>query len=341
MSFRSTAATRPRRRYGLRATLALTLLLGASIGTAQAASPPPSVTPAATSSFASFDDADGGTLDGSSFSVTYDFELPPLASDPVVVNTNLSLPFFDPPGSATQPALDLPIANGAVVIAFDSPITNFSLYLRALRFANNGNGGPQSYNLVTTGSGAWTFLSGAGVINGNNLSTSFPSINGVITFVGTLTEVRIETVGDCLCRGDRYVLGLASVDAEVGAPTVTSVSPTEGPAEGGTTITVQGTGFGSGTSATIGGAACGELTVISETEFSCVTPAGTLGTADLVVTALGGSVTSAGAFTYVDPPGPGPDPGPGPGPGPGPSPGPAPGPNPSPDPTLVTPSFTG
>ncbi len=311
---------RARQRRRLRASLATAVLLAVTVGTAEAA-PFPTATPAATATFADFTDADGGTLDGIGFSMTYDFVQPPSSLPPDVVGQNLDSPSYDPPGSADQPALSLPAAEGAVVITFDSPVTNFSLYPIFMRLADSS--GPESYNLVATGSGVWTVLSGDGVLNGTNLTSTEDFISGVITFAGTVSEVRIETLGTVSVPGSIYGLGFATVDAEVAAPTVASVTPNEGPIAGGTILTIEGSGFGPGTSARIGGAACTEVTVISETEFTCVTPAGTAGAADLVVTTLGGSTTSEGAFTYTASPGPGPTPGP------------------SPGPTPVTPSFTG
>jgi len=313
---------RARRRRGLRASLAVAVLLAVSVGTAEAA-PFPTATPAATATFANFTDADGGTLDGVGFSMTYDFVQPSSSLPPDVLGQSLDTPDYDPPGSSDQPALRLPAAEGAVVITFDSPVTNFSLYPVFMRLTNSS--GPESYNLVATGSGAWTVLSGDGVLNGTNLTSTGDFISGVITFAGTVSEVRIETLGSIAVPGSIYGLGLATVDGEVAAPTVASVSPNEGPTAGGTILTIEGSGFGPGTSATIGGAPCTEVSVISETAFTCVAPAGTVGAADLIVTTLGGSVTSTGAFTYTASPGPDPDPGPAP----------------SPDPAPVTPSFTG
>lgn len=49
---------------------------------------------------------------------------------------------------------------------------------------------------------------------------------------------------------------------------------------------------------TIGGAAVTNLVVVSDTEITATTPAGTEGAADVVVTTDGGSDTLVGGFTY-------------------------------------------
>jgi uncharacterized repeat protein (TIGR02543 family) len=84
------------------------------------------------------------------------------------------------------------------------------------------------------------------------------------------------------------------------APTLASVTPAAGPVGGGTTLTLTGTGFVSGTTVTVGGAVCGALNIVSATSITCVTPAGSAGIQDVIVSNAGGSVT--GAFTYDNAP---------------------------------------
>ncbi|MEE1764420.1 phage tail tube protein [Streptomyces sp. SP18BB07] len=83
------------------------------------------------------------------------------------------------------------------------------------------------------------------------------------------------------------------------APTISTVTPSTGPTAGGTTITVVGTNLDSATAVTVGGAAGTGLVVVDETELTVITPAGTTGAKDVVVTTAGGSVTKTGGFTYA------------------------------------------
>jgi hypothetical protein len=84
------------------------------------------------------------------------------------------------------------------------------------------------------------------------------------------------------------------------APTVTGVSPAAGPQAGGTLVTVTGTGFTGATAVDFGMTAGTNLTVISPTELTVDSPAGT-GVVDVTVIApSGNSATSAAdKFTYV------------------------------------------
>lgn len=83
------------------------------------------------------------------------------------------------------------------------------------------------------------------------------------------------------------------------APTIDDVSPATGPAGGGTSITITGTGFQSGLTVTVGGATA-TVGTVSATSITATTPAGSAGAKNVVVTNPDSqSVTSAGAFTYT------------------------------------------
>ena len=100
--------------------------------------------------------------------------------------------------------------------------------------------------------------------------------------------------------------GRLDADAAIGAagscgvPTVTSVTPPGGPAGGGTTVTIGGTGFTGATVVAFGATAAAGFSVDSDTSITATSPAGS-GTVHVTVTTPGGtSVTSsADQFTYV------------------------------------------
>ncbi|MFD6281629.1 IPT/TIG domain-containing protein [Streptomyces sp. NPDC060209] len=88
----------------------------------------------------------------------------------------------------------------------------------------------------------------------------------------------------------------------VDAPNVTTVAPTSGPTSGGTGVTITGTNLGTTESVTFDGNTA-PFSVVNSTTVSAVTPPGTAGAVDVVVTNTAGSDTAAGAFTYVAAPG--------------------------------------
>ena len=85
-------------------------------------------------------------------------------------------------------------------------------------------------------------------------------------------------------------------------PTITSVEPDTGSTDGGTSITIIGTGFQSGATVTIGGAAA-TVTSLVATRIVAVTSPRSPGAADVTITNPQlQSDTAPGAFTYVRPP---------------------------------------
>lgn len=92
----------------------------------------------------------------------------------------------------------------------------------------------------------------------------------------------------------------ACVQRQLQTPTVKKVSPKTGPKAGGTAVTITGTGFLGSVSVKFGGVASPEVTVNSSTSITAVSPAGSPGTVDVVVTAAGGSsaVTKKDHFKY-------------------------------------------
>ena len=87
-------------------------------------------------------------------------------------------------------------------------------------------------------------------------------------------------------------------------PILSTVSPGSGPTTGGTVITLTGSNFTGATAITVGGTACASFTVISDTEATCITPAGNAGEASVLVTTPGGTNAANSLFSYSDPPGP-------------------------------------
>ncbi|MBJ2143629.1 IPTL-CTERM sorting domain-containing protein [Delftia acidovorans] len=108
-------------------------------------------------------------------------------------------------------------------------------------------------------------------------------------------DVRITTVGgtSATSAADQFTY--------VAAPTVTSVSPTAGPAAGGTSVVITGTNLSGATAVTFGATAATGFTVNSATQITATAPAGSPGTVDVRVTTTGGTSATGAAdqFTYV------------------------------------------
>ena len=91
------------------------------------------------------------------------------------------------------------------------------------------------------------------------------------------------------------------------APTVTSITPDNGPTSGNTLVTITGTNFRTGATVTIGGFAATNVTVVNATTITAMTPLGPaneqLADKDVVVTNSDATKgTLAGGFDYTRPP---------------------------------------
>ena len=86
----------------------------------------------------------------------------------------------------------------------------------------------------------------------------------------------------------------------IAAPTVTGLSPTSGPAAGGTLVTITGTNFTGASVVDFGTTVATDVTVVSSTEITADSPAGS-GVVDVTVTTPGGTspTSSADKFTYI------------------------------------------
>ncbi|MEY4173189.1 MAG: hypothetical protein RI900_354, partial [Actinomycetota bacterium] len=90
----------------------------------------------------------------------------------------------------------------------------------------------------------------------------------------------------------------------IGAPSIDSISPSQGPASGGTLVSIWGVNFGDLSSivVTIGGVPATNLVMTSFDRIQVTAPPGTAGAKPVVLSSVGGSATVASGFTYVSSP---------------------------------------
>jgi IPT/TIG domain len=89
--------------------------------------------------------------------------------------------------------------------------------------------------------------------------------------------------------------------ADGSAPVITGISPADGPAAGGTRVTLTGVGFTGATQVLFGGVAGTDLRVIGDTSLTVVTPSGadTGGSVSVAVVGPNGTSTVAPTYRYV------------------------------------------
>ncbi len=129
--------------------------------------------------------------------------------------------------------------------------------------------------------------------------------------LSTPTETTTPTVTHTFAVGGTYVVALTVFAADgtsigtarsvsVGslpAPTISKLSPKSGPAGGGTSVTITGTGFTGATSVRFGTASA-SFTINSSTSITATAPASSSATVDVTVTGPHGTSATSGADRF-------------------------------------------
>ena len=220
------------------------------------------------------------------------------------VNSDTQITAVSPVGSAgtVDITVTTPCATSATSIADEFTYTG-TLPPPTVT-AINPTHGPETGGTAVTITGT-NFVSGTGLAAYMG-ATSYPCTN--VTFVSSTT---ITAVTPAHPTGTTTV-GIKNPDGQQGfsstplytydpapAPTVTSLSVTSGPVEGGTSVTITGTNF-TGATVVAFGAASANFIVVSAVQITATSPAHVSGVVDVTVTTPNGtSATSlADKFTY-------------------------------------------
>jgi sugar lactone lactonase YvrE len=160
---------------------------------------------------------------------------------------------------------------------------------------NSGPGGGATAVAIT----GTQLMDASAVRFGSNEASSFTvnsatSITAVAPPGSGAVDITVSTPGGTSANTatDRFTYG----------PTITKISPTTGSGNGGTSVTVTGTGFKEVSGVKFGSSNATSFAVSSETSITAVSPAGS-GIVDVTVTnPIGTSPTSVGdRFTYIPP----------------------------------------
>ena len=145
------------------------------------------------------------------------------------------------------------------------------------------------------------FLSGSTVKIGTTTPTSVDRISE--------TEISAVTAAESTVGEDEVIVKDAGGESNktikfkyIEVPTVTGVAPAKGPTTGGTEIVITGTGFTSASTVKVGGVAATGVSFKSATELKAKTPAGSVGSDEVVVSNEAGASTTNGTFEYETPP---------------------------------------
>jgi hypothetical protein len=114
----------------------------------------------------------------------------------------------------------------------------------------------------------------------------------------------VSCTDPAVCTTVGYRAGRTLIESENGdAPFISAISPSSGPKSGGTAVTITGSGFTGATNVAFGTAPALDVTVVSDTEITAVSPSAAPGVHNVYVTSPSGTnlPTTTDHFTYLGP----------------------------------------
>ena len=232
------------------------------------------------------------TITGTNFATGATVTFGGTAATNVVVVSSTSITATTPAGSAGAVTVTVTVGGQS-----GSLTSGFTYAVIPTVSSVSPNSGPTGGGTAVTISGT-NFATGAMVTFGGTAATNVVVVSSTsITATapagsaGAVTvTVTVSGHSGSLTNGFTYAV----------APTVSGVSPNSGSTAGGTAVTITGTNFATGATVTVGGAAATSVVVVSGTQITATTPAGSAGAVTVTVTNLGAQSGSlASAFTYV------------------------------------------
>ena len=161
---------------------------------------------------------------------------------------------------------------------------------------------------VTTSSGPIAGGTAVTIIGTNLTDTSSVMFGGIAgtsvtvmsdTSVTVVTPARAAGAVDMVLTTPGGLVNIASGFRYVVAPRIKRLTPSSGPATGGTTVTLTGTNLTDSSSVMFGVGAGVSILNVDASSVTVVTPPKEAGSVDVVLTTSGGSATYTGGFTYV------------------------------------------
>ncbi len=232
----------------------------------------------------------GVTITGSNFTGTTGVTIGGAAASGVMVVNDTTITATTPAGAAGPASVVVTTGLGS-----NGPNTLYTYFPLPTVTAISPTGGPVAggQGVTITGTG---FTGATGVTIGGTAATGITVVNSTTITATTpahaagAASVVVTTPGGSNTANTLY--------SYFAIPTVAAINPTGGPVAGGQSVTITGTGFTGATGVTIGGTAAMGVTVVNDTTITATTPAGSAGTASVVVTTPGGSNTANTLYTY-------------------------------------------
>lgn len=198
-----------------------------------------------------------------------------------------------------------------VALAFtpdQAPVARLSVTRAPIGFETTFDASASTIAFGSISQFLWDFGDGTTDVTGSPTTTHTytsgshtASVTAVSTFGTTFGRV---FTGQTVMKNGSFAARATALGslADLGAPVVSQVTPTNGLIAGGTSVTILGAGFTGATQVTFGGQAAGSVVVNGDNSISAITPAGIApGFVDVVVTNPVGvsAVTTVSRFRYL------------------------------------------
>ena len=232
------------------------------------------------------------TITGTNFAAGATVTFGSTAATNVVVASATQITATVPAGSAGAVTVTITNSNGLS----GSLASAFTYVVPPTVSGVSPNSGSTAGGTAVTITGA-NFVAGATVTFGSSAATNVVVVSATqITATTPAGSAGAVTVTVTVSGQSG---SLASAYTYVVTPTVSSVSPNTGTTAGGTAVTITGTNFAAGATVTFGSTAATNVVVVSATQITATTPAGSAGAVTVTVTVSGQSGSLANGFTYV------------------------------------------
>ena len=219
--------------------------------------------------------------------------------------------------STTITAVTPPHAGGAVGVTVSSATGGTGTLPTAYTYTTTPVSTALKINLVSPSTGSPAGGDSVTITGSNILSGAQVTFGGVAATVNSITKNAIQVTTPPGNTGPAVdvvvtnpnappatVKGAFTYTSPPGPPSVGSVSPNSGSLNGGSSVTINGSGFAFGAVLTIGGKTATTITVMpGGNVITATVPSNNLGAADVVVTNRDGQTsTLTGGYTYTTAP---------------------------------------